>query len=116
MTNDPDVYARVISPAANSAVSLARQIRDWTGRSSQYVEGGGLGFGYEFDSDGGVRIVVDWQGTRRLQVVQPADDNDPRVVLPFDDGEDWADVLGDTVRDLRQVVNAIDAKPIGKPH
>jgi hypothetical protein len=96
----------IISPAADVAVALARLLRgDLARGEAYYAEAGGLGFGYTA-ADGQLAIVVDWQGTRCLQVVAHEAQDFPRIVQPFNDGGEWIREMRDSLRDLQQVVAA----------
>ena len=102
MTQDP-----VISAAADNAIQLARLTARMISQSSSYKEADGLGFGFETVA-GDLRIIVEWQGERKLQVVEPR--IGPRVVQPFDDGEGWAAELAQSLADLHALA-AAKARP-----
>jgi hypothetical protein len=102
MTSDAKVYFGVISPAADTAVALARLLRSKLG-DRYYNEVGGLGFGFTFFADDTAAIVVDWQGKRVLQVTQPGQDDLPRAVQPFEEGGPWIAELTQTLVEARQL-------------
>jgi hypothetical protein len=115
MTNDPKDPFEAISPAADTAVALARLFQARSGSLSYYAQSGGLGFGYMLEASGELRVVVEWQGRRCLQVTQPPQSGALRVIQPFDEGGPWIQELTDTLRDLEQVGAAERAEPSGKP-
>ena len=114
MTDDPEACSEAIGPAADTAVALARLFQARSGSLSYYAQADGLGFGYELEASGELRVVVEWQGRRCLQVTQPPQSGASRVVQPFDNGGSWIKELTDTLRDLEQIVAAERAEPSGK--
>jgi hypothetical protein len=101
-------YFNVIAPAADVAVALARLLHnELSGPDTYYCEAGGLGFGYTFATDGELRMVIDWQGERVLQVALPDARHDlPRVVQPFDGGGPWITEMAESLRDIKQAAGS----------
>ena len=114
MTDDAKAPFEAISPAADTALALARLFQARSGSLSYYAQSGGLGFGYEIKASGELRVVVEWQGRLCLQVTQPPQPGALRVVQPFDVSDPWIQELTETLRDLEQVGAAERGEPSGK--
>jgi hypothetical protein len=99
MTNDMKVGAEV-NQAADLAVALAQTCRRMTSDPDYYLVRGGLGFGYTIGTSGQMTIDVGWHGERRLRVIQPAQADLPRLVIPFEGDAAWIKELADAVEDL----------------
>jgi hypothetical protein len=102
MAADPKTYAEAIIPAADVAVSLARLMHAETGQLSHYVEEGGLGFGFEVEATGTLSIMIEWQGSHRMHIRQPANAGLPRLVQTLDDDGPWIKEMTDALRALEE--------------
>ena len=91
MTDHPHPQT-AISPAVDIAVALACLVHEMTGENTSYLGSGGLVLGYEFTSNNQLRIDVDWQGVRVLQVALPL----------VDESGPWIAEMANTLGDLRQ--------------
>lgn len=95
-----------LTPIAETALLLVKQIMEATHSLSYHREARGFGFGYSADQDVPViRIAVDWHGKRVLQITvntAPACVR-PWSIQPFDNGGDdsWIDVMRGAVEGLQ---------------
>lgn len=81
---------------AEIAVALCKQMMEVVGLPEHYAEADSFGFGYIVDSDRPeVRIMVDWEDKRVLQMVNAGLTAEGWQVEQFDNGGDdrWIDAM-----------------------